>query len=299
MKRLLSIFMVLFLLLLPLPVCADVAWTPPDPYLTQHSYTYLPPTKQHYIALCSGYLYTSPSAPTPCGYYKKGDSLCIQYTCMDSIHRYGLVFDQKRGYRGWIPMDALTLAYGPNDFMYDHIDACTPYAGEMDRLLPSQQEIDACNQYREQNDGGYGKGGTPPYWMTFDFPGYTAWAYPNAPLRYPDVYSVDIAPLYTYIDEAGETWIYARDAWQNNMDDTEGSFWILVSDPEAEPDPHAPALLPLLPDPPTHLPVPGEPTLQKTADQPLLKQFFPAILAVSGVVLFSALLIVILNRKKR
>ena len=110
---------------------------------------------------------------------------------------------------------------------------------------------------------------------------------------------MDIAPLYTYIDETGETWIYARDAWQNNTGNTEDAFWILVSDPEAEPDPHASALLPLLPDPPTHLPVPGEPALQKTANHPLLKQFFPAILAVSGVVLVCSLLIVILNRKKR
>jgi len=295
MKRFATLLLIL-LLLLPVTLHADTAWIPPDPYLAQHpdsAYRYTM-SHQDYVALCSGYLYTSPEDPTPCGFYRRSQSLHIEYYCYNNIYTYGLVMDENQTGIGWIPIDAVQPAYGSKDYLNDHWDLVHAYVGELDDLLPSQAEREAIEQYREQYTGG----DSPADWMAFDFPYCTQWAYPNAPISYGSIWLPDIHPVHTLIDDNGTVWVYAHTRRLYDLGYTYSPFWICVSDPDARPDPNASATLPPLKDPPTHLPVPGQLAMEKVSSMNILKPIIPVLLTVFAVMLFSAVLIVLLQRKK-
>ena len=295
MKRLYLLFLIL-LLTLPVTLHANTAWIAPDPYLAQHpdSANRYFSNKQDYIALCNGHLYKSPQESTLCGIYTRGQSLHIEYYCYDSIYKWGLVTDSNGIGIGWVPMDAMQLTYGPKDYLDDHWDSLRAYVGELDPLLPSPSEIEAIEQYRMRYTGG----DMPADWMAFDFPRCTAWAYPNAPISYGTVWSPDLYPVHTLIDENGTVWVYAHERWRIELGNTDHPFWVCVSDPTARPNPRTPALKPELKDAPTHLPVPGQLALEKVTAASFLMPLLPAILTVLSTTLLSAALIALLQRRK-
>ena len=293
MKRIAALLIAL-LLLLPVTLHADVAWEPPDDFLGEYidHCDWMIPSARHYVALCDFHSYKSPLDPTFVKSISAGSELYIEWTYTDE---FGHIWGLYGSYSGWVPMDAVTPAYSPEDYLKDHADSVQPYAGEIDYLLPTQKELDAIARYRAQPHGGNGGGGNAPDFAQFQHPQYTAWRYPNCALTYYyDAWSPNIHPLYTLKDKNGTTWVYAEDTR------TEGyTYWIHADDPEKHPSPNAPKLPPPVQEAPTHLPVPGEENLQHIGAATYLSPVLPAILAVAGVVLLSAVLIVLLQRTKR
>ena len=164
----------------------------------------------------------------------------------------------------------------------------------MKYFLPSQEELDAIESYRLNHEGGNGGGGVPAVWQQYKHPSYTVWRYPNSPIDYHnEIWSPNIHPLYTLKDDQGTTWVYAEYAGNS-----EYTFWVNAYDPEKSPVKNASKLPPPVQEEPTYLPVPGTEQLQRIGKTSYLAPVFPVIAAVLAVMLFSAVLIVLLQQRK-
>lgn len=258
-RHIAAILALLVLALLPLPARADVIWEPEDGFYAAHA-DECTYVNDRYLSPGGVEGVVSPEDGRALCTFPEGWELRISFVYEDADGAAWGVYEEGEE-SCWVRLDALQKVYDRDDFFTDHAEAITPYADELADFVPQ---------------------GTVYLW---EYPGSGELYGKLSP---EDLTQADFLPYdAVYVDEQGQTWVYVPYLYGN-----EG--WICCADPENASLPAtAPQAAAAAPESPAAADAVGPLTAAGRT------RLYLAIGAVAVVALGSAVLLVVLARRKR
>lgn len=258
-RHIAAILALLVLALLPLPARADVIWEPEDGFYAAHA-DECTYVNDRYLSPGGVEGVVSPEDGRALCTFPEGWELRISFVYEDADGAAWGVYEEGEE-SCWVRLDALQKVYDGDDFFTDHAEAITPYADELADFVPQ---------------------GTVYLW---EYPGSGELYGKLSP---EDLTEADFLPYdAVYVDEQGQTWVYIPYLYGR-----EG--WICCADPENASLPAtAPQAAAAAPESPAAADAVGPLTAAGRT------RLYLAIGAVAVVALGSAVLLVVLARRKR